>query len=64
MKVENNIQKPIIEQIYDEMIEIIKKKGKFSEKDILNLKNIAYNDSFRSEKAVIEVIKSNEIVKI
>lgn len=58
---ENEIQKPIIEQIYDEMFEIIKKKGIFSEKDILNLKNIAYNDSFKSDNAIIEVIKSNEI---
>jgi len=56
----SNIQKSLIELIYDEMFRIIEETKKFNEVEIQNLRKLAYKDNFKKEKAIIEAIKSGE----
>ena len=60
MTKESNFQKPLIERIYDEMFRIIEDTKKFNEVEIQNLREIAYEDNFKEEKSIVEVIKSGE----
>jgi len=60
MTEESNVQKSLIERIYDEMFRIIEETKKFNEVEIQNLREKAYKDNFKKEKAIIEAIKSGE----
>ena len=60
MTKESNIQKSLIERIYDEMFRIIEGTKKFNEVEIQNLRKIAYENNFKNEKAIVEAIKSGE----
>lgn len=60
MTEESNIQKSLIERIYDEMFRIIEETKKFNEVEIQNLREIAYEDNFKKEKSIVEAIKSGE----
>jgi len=60
MTEESNIQKSLIEQIWDEMFRIIEETKKFNEVEIQNLREIAYEDNFKKEKSIVEAIKSGE----
>lgn len=48
----------ILEVIFDEMFNILEKKGIFSKKTIQKLKILAYEGDFTKEKSIIEVIES------
>jgi len=50
MTEESHIQKPLIEQIYDEMFRIIEKNKKLNEVQIQSLREIAYTENFKKEK--------------
>lgn len=63
MTEESHIQKPLIEQIYDEMFKIIEKNKKFNEVEIQNLREIAYTELFKNEKSIVNAIKSGEKVE-
>ena len=60
MTEESDIQKSLIEQIYDEMFRIIEETKKFNEVEIQNLRELAYEDNFKKEKSIVESIKSGE----
>jgi hypothetical protein len=60
MTEESDIQKPLIERIYDEMFRIIEETKKFNEEEIQNLRNVAYEENFKKEKSIVEAIKSGE----
>ncbi len=60
MTKESNIQKSLIERIYDDMFRIIEEAKKFNEVEIQNLREIAYENNFKKEKSIVEAIKSGE----
>ena len=60
MTKESNVQKSLIERIYDEMFRIIEDFKKFNEVEIQNLREIAYKDNLNKEKSIVEAIKSGE----
>jgi len=60
MTEESNVQKSLIERIYDEMFRNIEETKKFNEVEIQNLREIAYEENFKKEKSIIEAIKSGE----
>ena len=60
MTKESNIQKSLIERIYDDMFRIIEEAKKFNEVEIQNLREIAYENNFKKEKSIVEAIESGE----
>jgi len=60
MTEKKEVQKSLIEQIYDNMFKILEEKGKFNEEEIQILREIAYNDNFKKENSIIQAIKSKE----
>jgi len=60
MTKESNIQKSLIERIYDDMFRLIEEAKKFNEVEVQNLREIAYENNFKKEKSIVEAIKSGE----
>ncbi|MFX1571774.1 MAG: hypothetical protein ACFFB0_03420 [Promethearchaeota archaeon] len=51
MTEESYIQKPLIEQIYDEMFKIIEINKRFKDVEIQTLGQIAYKENFKKENS-------------
>ena len=49
--------RPILEKIYDEMFNEIERKKIFSKTAIQKLKELAFQDNFKKERSIIEVIE-------
>ena len=52
-----NLNKPLVEQIYDELFSNIKKHVEFSEETITELKQLASKGELKKHGKVIEAIK-------
>ncbi len=52
-----NNQKSILEQIFDEMFIDLEKNKEFTETSIMNLRGIAENKSFKSQKDIENALK-------
>lgn len=57
MTEEHVIEKPLIEQIVDEMLNIIEKQEEFDPQTITNLKSLALDGKLTKKTQVIETIK-------
>ncbi|MEQ8187992.1 MAG: hypothetical protein ABRQ39_08485 [Candidatus Eremiobacterota bacterium] len=57
MSEENNIQKSLIEQIFNEMFMNIEKSGELDKKIIQELKNLAVNGELNKVNKVMNVIQ-------
>ncbi len=54
------VPKSVLEEIYDDMFDMIEESDIFSLNTIQKLKNLAYQDNFKREKSIKEVLESED----
>ena len=54
------MNRSILETIFDEMFSIIEKKDVFNKESIETLKTLAYNERYKTERSITEVIENLE----